>query len=281
MQSISILVAAAALLSAVPALAGQTTAKHVQEPAATPTLGVAVVQGCFSSPGELDSIGNVDFNSKDQCAVINCRKQGKSVAASMGGNECFCGDKYPPKKALVNDSFCDSPCSGYDWDACGGNFYWTVYNTGLTLAVRESDESVLDSSSTTTTSKPTSAATTVENIVSVTVKPPTTSDQGKSGGSTNTAGIAAGVVVGVIAVAGILGGIWFFMRRRRNKELEEKHRRNAAISTFFPGKPPSSSGGYSVSDARLDPVMAQRRVSNGSIADNEDYSRKILRVTNA
>jgi len=40
-------------------------------------------------------------------------------------------------------------------------------------------------------------------------------------------------------------------------------------------------GGYSVSDARLDPVMAQRRVSNGSIADNEDYSRKILRVTNA
>lgn len=86
-------------------------------------------------------------------------------------------------------------------------------------------------------------------------------------------------MVGVVAVAGILGGIFFFMRRRRNKELEEKHRRNAAISTFFPGKPPSSSGGYSVSDARLDPVMAQRRVSNGSIADNEDYSRKILRVS--
>lgn len=85
--------------------------------------------------------------------------------------------------------------------------------------------------------------------------------------------------MGVVAVAGILGGVFFFMRRRRNKELEEKHRRNAAISTFFPGKPPGSSGGYSVSDARLDPVMAQRRVSNGSIADNEDYSRKILRVS--
>lgn len=114
----------------------------------------------------------------------------------------------------------------------------------------------------------------------VTFSASSTATPGKSGGGgTNTAGIAAGVVVGVVAVAGILGGIFFFMRRRRNKELEEKHRRNAAISTFFPGKPPSSSGGYSVSDARLDPVMAQRRVSNGSIADNEDYSRKILRVS--
>lgn len=100
-----------------------------------------------------------------------------------------------------------------------------------------------------------------------------------SGGSTNTAGIAAGVVVGAVVAAGLAGGIYFYLRRRHNRELEEKHRRNAAISTFFPGKPPSSSGGYSVSDARLDPVMAQRRVSNGSIADNEDYSRRILRVS--
>jgi cell wall integrity and stress response component len=115
--------------------------------------------------------------------------------------------------------------------------------------------------------------------VTLAPSPTNTSTKGKSGGSTNTAGIAAGVVVGVVGVSAILGGLFFFMRRRRNRELEEKHRRNAAISTFFPGKPPSSSGGYSVSDARLDPVMAQRRVSNGSIADNEDYSRKILRVS--
>jgi cell wall integrity and stress response component len=31
-------------------------------------------------------------------------------------------------------------------------------------------------------------------------------------------------------------------------------------------------------DTRLDPVMAQRRLSSGSIADNQDYSRRILRV---
>jgi hypothetical protein len=34
----------------------------------------------------------------------------------------------------------------------------------------------------------------------------------------------------------------------------------------------------SISDQRLDPVMAQRRMSSGSIADEADYSRRILRV---
>ncbi|KAL3951753.1 hypothetical protein ACCO45_013470 [Purpureocillium lilacinum] len=98
----------------------------------------------------------------------------------------------------------------------------------------------------------------------------------------NTAGIAAGVVVGVVGVAAIIGGIFFFVRRRRNAEIEEDHRRNAAVNAFINGsKPPGSSGSISMTDARLDPVMAHRRMSDGSIADNEDYSRRILRVTNA
>ena len=95
----------------------------------------------------------------------------------------------------------------------------------------------------------------------------------------NTAGIAAGIVVGVIAIAGIVGTVFFVLRRRRNREIEEEHRRNAAVNAFMHGpKPPSSSGGVSISDSRLDPVMAQRRMSSGSIADNQDYSRRILRV---
>lgn len=68
------------------------------------------------------------------------------------------------------------------------------------------------------------------------------------------------------------------MRQRKNREIEEEHRRNAAVSAFM--KPPGSSGGFSVdTDARMDPVMAQRRLSSGSIADNQDYSRRILRVS--
>lgn len=90
-------------------------------------------------------------------------------------------------------------------------------------------------------------------------------------------GIVAGVVVGVVVLLAIAGALVFWHRRRRNQEIEEEHRRNAAVNAFM--KPPGSSGGYSVeNDSRMDPVMAQRRLSSGSIADNEDYSRRILRV---
>lgn len=88
------------------------------------------------------------------------------------------------------------------------------------------------------------------------------------------------MVVSVVVVAAIIGAVFFVLRRRRNKEIEEEHRRNAAVNSFINGaKPPSSSGGFSITDSRLDPVMAQRRVSNGSIADDQDYSRRILRVS--
>lgn len=87
----------------------------------------------------------------------------------------------------------------------------------------------------------------------------------------------AGVVVGVVALLAIAGGLAFWWRKRVNREIEEEHRRNAAVNAFM--KPPGSSGGYSATtDTRLDPVMAQRRLSSGSIADNQDYSRRILRV---
>lgn len=113
------------------------------------------------------------------------------------------------------------------------------------------------------------------HTVVVTATSSSTSTSAPSGPS--AAGIAAGVVVGVVVVGAVIGGLFFYMRRRRNREIEEDHRRNAAVNSFINGgHPPSSSSGFS--DARLDPVMAQRRMSDGSIADNQDYSRKILRV---
>ena len=71
------------------------------------------------------------------------------------------------------------------------------------------------------------------------------------------------------------------MRNKKRREVEDEYRRNAAVSDFIAngGKPPNSSGGASsFNDTRLDPVMAQRRMSDGSIADNQDYSRRILKV---
>ncbi len=59
--------------------------------------------------------------------------------------------------------------------------------------------------------------------------------------------------------------------------MEEEYRRNQASTYTVGGKPTNRS---SMSDSRLEPsVMLQRRQSDGSIADNQDYSRRILKVS--
>ena len=103
-----------------------------------------------------------------------------------------------------------------------------------------------------------------------------TKTQAPSSSGSNKAGIAAGVVVGIVALSAIAGGIFFFLRNRKRRAVEEEYRRNVAGD--YGAQPPTSSAG-SVSDARLEPsVMMQRRQSDGSIADNQDYSRRILQV---
>lgn len=105
----------------------------------------------------------------------------------------------------------------------------------------------------------------------------TATAKGSNSKGPNTAGIAAGVVVSVLAIFAILGGVWFFLRSRRRRAVEEDYRRNAAINNFTGSSKPGSEP--SLSDSRLEPsVMMQRRMSDGSIADNHDYSRRILKV---
>jgi cell wall integrity and stress response component len=94
----------------------------------------------------------------------------------------------------------------------------------------------------------------------------------------NTVGIAVGVVVGVLALAAILFGVWFLLRRRRQKQAEEDYRRNAANVNAFVNGGKLHTSNSSMNDSRLDPSFVDRRQSNGSIADNEDYSRRILKV---
>lgn len=89
--------------------------------------------------------------------------------------------------------------------------------------------------------------------------------------SSNTAGIAAGAVVGVVAACAIAGGLFFFLRNRKRRAIEEEFHRNSTNTLAT---------NSNMSDARLEPsVMMQRRQSDGSIADNRDYSRRILKVS--
>lgn len=128
--------------------------------------------------------------------------------------------------------------------------------------------------SSSSSSKPSAAAPTSAKA-SATNAP---ANDSNSGSKPNTAAIAAGVVVGIVGLAAIVFGIWFFLRRRRQRQAEEDYRRNAAnVSSFVNGGKLHTSNS-SMNDSRLDPSFTDRRQSNGSIADNEDYSRRILKV---
>ncbi|GJC91518.1 transmembrane alpha-helix domain-containing protein [Colletotrichum higginsianum IMI 349063] len=263
-----------------------SSARGVQQPSTAPAPSALTAQGCFDrnattwekyTPKQGISSGSCN----DECKLV----QEKNVMA-LNGEDCYCGDSYPPLAAVVDDKKCNFPCPFYSQEACGGvdgGMFYSVFNTGLKLVVPHDE---VASSTSSAASKPTTPTTSaggaVETVIETPVQSsaPASTDDSKKGGP-NTAGIAAGVVVGVVVVAAILGGIYFFIRRRRNAEIEEEHRRNAAVNAFIGGPKPPSSSGMSMSDSRMDPTLAHRRMSDGSIADNQDYSRKILRVTNA
>jgi cell wall integrity and stress response component len=126
-------------------------------------------------------------------------------------------------------------------------------------------------------SKSSSAAATSQAAQKTGPATPTATPKQEQDSKPNTAGIAAGVVVGIVSLAAIIGGVWFFLRRRRQKQAEEDYRNAANVDQFVSGGKLHTSNS-SMNDSRLDPSFVDRRQSNGSIADNEDYSRRILKV---
>lgn len=281
------------VMAAVGALASSHVEMHqhmARDVAATGPVdtvaGGYTAQGCYSALASDMVEVKVDntFLSSLKCSEA-CPKDKYAVFA-MSPTKCYCGMEYPPKDDITDNSDCNYPCNGFPKEACGGKKgSYAVYNTGGDgfLAPDHESSSSSSSSSTATSSSTKSTGTATSTSATTATVTETQSTESakpeKKSGGPNTAAIAAGVVVGVVVAAAIIGGIIFFMRRKRNAEIEEEHRRNAAVNAFISGsKPPSTSGGLSITDARLDPVMAHRRLSDGSIADNQDYSRKILRV---
>ena len=204
--------------------------------------------------------------------------------ATTKGSDCYCGDLLPATTSEASNSSCDSPCNGYGADNCGGEGFWSVALTGIESSVGSVSGSPSNSAtassagqtgSSTQTQRP--SVVTVEaggQTVFVTPSGQAGANSSKSGGGTSKAAIAAGVVVGLILICGIVGGVIFFLRHRRRKAVEEEYRRNAAISSLAAGKAKSETN-----DARLDPSIFQHRhQSIGSIADERDFSRRILQV---
>ncbi|RDW84909.1 hypothetical protein BP6252_02499 [Coleophoma cylindrospora] len=261
----------------------------IPAPSTTVQLKSMTSKGCFSSSTGLTFNDTWTYQTSGYCQPL-CVEMNKAVLATTGGSDCWCGDLLPPAASLVDDSFCNDPCDGYDTEMCGGDGYWTVYlsgtKTNVANAVASSSSSSASGGSSTTSAAP-SVVTVGGQTIVVTASSQASSVSASAAAAnksgTSKAGIAAGVVVGVVASLSIAGGAFIFLRARKRREIEEGHRRNAAVNSFIGGgKPSTSSGSASFTDTRLDPaVMAQRRMSDGSIADNQDYSRRILKVTNA
>ncbi|OBT61716.1 hypothetical protein VE03_09186 [Pseudogymnoascus sp. 23342-1-I1] len=267
MRSSSVLAAALALLA----------------PSLTDAFAVGKV-GCYNTLPGFTKVYTEQYQAASICAT-RCVPLKKPIMA-INGFDCWCGAALPPVADKLDDADCDLVCPGYGQDMCGSidGSYFSLWSDGMTDPAKNS----ISSSSTQPTSSKTSAASetketspsVVTNFVGgqtviVTQSPAATESQSSSSPGPNKAGIAAGVVVGVIVIAAAIGGMWFFLRSRNRRELEDAHRRQAAINAFV--KSPSDAPAF---DTRLEPAI-MRRMSAGSIADNQDYSRRILKVTNA
>ncbi|KAJ4400825.1 Protein SLG1 [Neurospora sp. IMI 360204] len=308
MKSISVLLTAFAANCAIATAHHPLGSLYVRDQPKFPTTASPIFnqntyQGCFNESGTL-KLNTTRMNTQkfmnfghgmeqdlgvssglcfDWCDGFNQNgdPNNVTVAAMSKGSQCWCGNEYPPLSSKTDIKNCDIPCSGYNLEYCGGANEWSVYNLGNPVV------SYAPSKPSSTSAAPSSTAAAKTSSSSSAVSEPTASttestlpEDPEKKGKSNTAGIVAGTVVAVVVVLSAVGGVFLYMRRKRNKEIEDEHRRNAAVNAFV-GKPPSTSDGMSMADARLDPVLVQRRLSDGSIADNQDYSRRILRVTNA
>ncbi|KAF2211891.1 hypothetical protein CERZMDRAFT_59383 [Cercospora zeae-maydis SCOH1-5] len=223
----------------------------------------------------MESVGTYTYQSSGYCSQ-QCAGKNAGAMATTNGNDCWCGGEIPADSDKVDDSKCNTPCTGYGQDSCTCDRRACLSDTEATPSLVTNISpgktvvvTVAPSSSSSSTSSSSSAS--------------SAGGGGGGGGGSNTAGIAAGVVVGVVGLAAAIGGLFFWMRQKKRKEAEEEYRQRTAVSDFMRGanerKPPST--GYShMSDTRLDPEAGARKNSCGSLADNQDYSRRILRVAN-
>jgi len=241
---------------------------------ATVELGPIKTLECYAKPDPLIEDNTNTFQTSGSCQIA-CGNKNYAVMAITGGSTCYCGDEFPPLDKQVDESKCDEPCQGFDQQTCGGIGYWQIYLTGLSGDVDTAPNSTTSSAGPSSTASATHAPATVVVTASSTAAPSqSSSGSSSSGGGPNKVGIAVGVVVGVLVMAAIAGGAIFYLKQRRRKQIEEEHKAQAAINNFV------GRGSDTKSDARLDPSVASsyRRESIGSIADERDFSRKILQV---
>ncbi|KAK4990806.1 Protein SLG1 [Elasticomyces elasticus] len=307
LSTLAIAYAISLLLSVLATSSATVIIERAAAPSSSFPLNAMSYQGCYSSSEPLSDQGSFMYQTSGHCQPI-CVGLGNTVMGLSSGSDCWCGALLPPADSKVDNSKCNSPCNGYKDENCGGgNNYWSVYLTGLnknpvpnynpgsSASVTMAATTIPPSSSTTASAH--ADSTTIAPSIVTSVAPgqtivvtlpaggaaastETASTKQKSSGGPNVAGIVAGVIVGVLFIVLIAGGLFFFARHRRRKQALEESKSHQVQEFAASGKSPWT-GQSRVNDSRLDPeAVMQRRASDGSIADNQDYSRRILQVTN-
>ncbi|KAK0940684.1 Protein SLG1 [Friedmanniomyces endolithicus] len=256
-------------------------------------LPAMTYQACYSSSAGLTDQGSFEYQTSSYCQNI-CVKQNQAVLGLSAGSDCWCGDTLPPASS-GGVGFYSIFLSGTEQSVpnAGASASSSSGSSASTSGASSSTSQPPSSSTPSTTATP-SVVTSVAPGQTVIVTQPASEASSPASSTptpqpqphtTNVAGIAAGVVIGVVAVAAIIGGLVFWLKRRKQQAAEDEYKRSTQVNAFMRGggggggepKPPPTA--YSnMSDSRLDPTAGNRN-SAGSIADAEDYSRRILRVS--
>ncbi|CAH0045177.1 unnamed protein product [Clonostachys solani] len=127
----------------------------------SPKLGVPTSQGCFKSSKGLKDANIKETQASSGMCREACQALSKPVFALSEGTTCYCGDSYPPKADLTDDSACDTACLAYPLEACGNldGTAFSVWNTGDKISVPFNDGGDDDDSSSTASGSKTATST--------------------------------------------------------------------------------------------------------------------------
>ncbi|KAA8916972.1 hypothetical protein TRICI_000870 [Trichomonascus ciferrii] len=260
-------------------------------------------EGCFEDSGSLKKAYTNIYNSAGKCYDA-CKQKGSAVFA-MQGQKCYCGNALPSKTA--SSSKCKETCPGFPDDTCGGDDSWSVFTIAgksVSSAAPSSTSSSTTSSKSSSSSSSSSTSSSSSSSSSSSTRSSSTSASRDSSAASATAtddgdkkasgiggGAIAGIVIGIVAALGLIGAALVFWRKRRNahNDYNPSTSPDGFRDPFGVHESKLSSASTAVNsqsppmpvDQRLNPAMlGERRISDGSLADEQDYSRKILRVTN-
>jgi len=117
MKSLAFTVLALSLAAKTMAANPSQTSKGVPVPSELPRKGAVRSQGCWAGMGDTwKKTPQLDYPSSGSCTRY-CSPLNYTVAA-LRGEDCYCGNDYPPKDTSTALSNCNFPCPGYDLEAC-------------------------------------------------------------------------------------------------------------------------------------------------------------------